>query len=80
MSEFIGERDLRKQANSNSGQNTSPDRVPLDGLLARLERGEFDLVAVGRALLQDPAWLKKVRQNRGNQIADFTPDAFATLR
>jgi 2,4-dienoyl-CoA reductase-like NADH-dependent reductase (Old Yellow Enzyme family) len=51
----------------------------LDGLLARLERGEFDLVAVGRALLQDPAWLAKVRQGRVDQIADFTPEAFATL-
>lgn len=54
--------------------------APLDGLLARLERGEFDLVAIGRALLQDPAWLEKVRQNRIDQIADFTPAAFATLR
>jgi 2,4-dienoyl-CoA reductase-like NADH-dependent reductase (Old Yellow Enzyme family) len=53
--------------------------VPLDGLLARLDRGEFDLVAVGRALLQDPAWLEKVRQGRVDQIADFTPAAFATL-
>jgi 2,4-dienoyl-CoA reductase-like NADH-dependent reductase (Old Yellow Enzyme family) len=51
----------------------------LDGLLARLERGEFDLVAVGRALLQDPAWLAKVRQGRLDQIADFTPAAFAAL-
>jgi len=51
----------------------------LDGLLARLERGEFDLVAVGRALLQDPAWLEKVRQRRVDQISDFTPEAFATL-
>lgn len=53
--------------------------TPLDGLLARLERGEFDLVAVGRALLQDPAWLEKVRHGRVDQIADFTPAAFATL-
>jgi 2,4-dienoyl-CoA reductase-like NADH-dependent reductase (Old Yellow Enzyme family) len=45
-----------------------------------LERGEFDLVAVGRALLQDPAWLEKVRRNRVDQIADFTATAFATLR
>ena len=51
----------------------------LDGLLERLERGEFDLVAVGRALLQDPAWLAKVRQARVDQIADFTPEAFTTL-
>jgi len=53
--------------------------MPLDGLLARLERGEFDLVAVGRPLLQDPAWLAKVRHGRVDQIADFTPKAFATL-
>jgi len=52
---------------------------PLDDLLARLERGEFDLVAVGRALLQDPAWLDKVRQGRIDQIVAFTPAAFATL-
>lgn len=53
--------------------------APLDELLARLDRGEFDLVAVGRALLQDPAWLRKVRHGRVDQIADFTPAAFATL-
>ena len=58
----------------------SAQSTPLNGLLARLERGEFDLVAVGRALLQDPAWLEKVRQNHVDQIADFTPAAFATLR
>ena len=58
----------------------SAQSTPLDGLLARLERGEFDLVAVGRALLQDPAWLEKVRQGRVDQIADFTPAAFARLR
>ena len=57
----------------------SAQSVPLDGLLARLKRGEFDLVAVGRALLQDPAWLDKVRQGRVDQIADFTPVAFAAL-
>lgn len=51
----------------------------LDALIARLERGEFDLVAVGRPLLQDPAWLVKVRQGRVDQIADFTPESFATL-
>jgi 2,4-dienoyl-CoA reductase-like NADH-dependent reductase (Old Yellow Enzyme family) len=63
-----------------SFKGKSAQSTPLDGLLTRLERGEFDLVAVGRALLQDPAWLEKVRQNRVDQIADFTPAAFATLR
>lgn len=31
----------------------------IDGLIERLEREEFDLVAVGRALLVDPAWAKR---------------------
>src|SRR5678815_688598 len=33
----------------------------LDALLERLERGEFDLVAVGRALIANPDWAQKVR-------------------
>lgn len=60
-----------------AGKSAQP--APLNGLLARLERGEFDLVAVGRALLQDPAWLEKIRQRRVDRIADFTPNAFASL-
>ena len=60
-----------------AGKSAQP--APLDEVLARLERGEFDLVAVGRALLQDSAWLEKVRQGRVDQIAAFTPAAFATL-
>ena len=62
-----------------SFKGKSARSTPLDELLARLEHGEFDLVAVGRALLQDPAWLEKVRERRVDQIADFTPEAFATL-
>lgn len=36
----------------------------------RLARGEFDLVAVGRALIADPAWPAKVR---GGHLADLVP-------
>lgn len=60
-----------------AGKSARP--VSLNGLVARLEREEFDLVAVGRPLLQDPAWLEKIRQGRSDQIADFTPAAFSTL-
>jgi 2,4-dienoyl-CoA reductase-like NADH-dependent reductase (Old Yellow Enzyme family) len=51
----------------------------LDGLLAWLERGDFELVAVGCPLLQYATWLDRMRQNRLDTIADFTPAAFATL-
>ena len=36
-------------------------RPSLDGLVARMERDEFDLIAVGRALITDPEWVHKVR-------------------
>src|SRR5690606_13075327 len=39
----------------------SSERSSLDGLVERMERGEFDLIAVGRALLADPQWARKVR-------------------
>ncbi len=35
--------------------------VRLDALVRRFERGEFDLVGVGRSLLGDPAWTRKAR-------------------
>ena len=40
------------------GESSEP--TDLDRLVARMERGEFDLIAVGRALLSDPAWARKV--------------------
>jgi 2,4-dienoyl-CoA reductase-like NADH-dependent reductase (Old Yellow Enzyme family) len=57
------------------GQASQP--AGLGGLVARMERGEFDLVAVGRALLSDPQWVEKVRD--GRQLNDFDPAALAVL-
>jgi len=53
------------------------ERSSLDGLVARMERGEFDLIAVGRALLSDPQWVDKVRDGRDDELRDFDP---ATMR
>lgn len=59
------------------GESSHPSA--LDELLRRLERGDFDLVAVGRAILSDPEWVRKVRENRTQQLLDFTREALATL-
>ena len=48
-------------------------------LLRRLERGEFDLVAVGRALLSDPEWVVKVREGRTSELKDFERSHMAEL-
>ena len=43
----------------------------------RIERGEFDLIAIGRALLMDPQWVRKMRD--GREPDPFRPEAYATL-
>jgi len=48
-------------------------------LMRRFDRGEFDMVAVGRPLLSEPEWVNKVRDGRRNETAPFTDaskDAF----
>jgi 2,4-dienoyl-CoA reductase-like NADH-dependent reductase (Old Yellow Enzyme family) len=52
---------------------------PLIDLVERLDKGEFDLVAVGRALLQDPFWAQKVKEGRLNELNDYSGDALKTL-
>jgi 2,4-dienoyl-CoA reductase-like NADH-dependent reductase (Old Yellow Enzyme family) len=50
----------------------------LDEAVERLDRGEFDLVAVGRALLQDPEWVVKVKGNRFDELRDYDALALQT--
>ncbi|WP_395298126.1 NADH:flavin oxidoreductase [Kitasatospora hibisci] len=51
----------------------------IDDLLDRLEREEFDLVAVGRALLQDPQWAAKVLAGRFADLHPYDATAVRTL-
>ncbi|MEV6178037.1 NADH:flavin oxidoreductase [Streptomyces sp. NPDC052015] len=51
----------------------------IDDLLDRLERDEFDLVAVGRALLQDPEWAAKVLGGRFDELKPYDAAALRTL-
>jgi 2,4-dienoyl-CoA reductase-like NADH-dependent reductase (Old Yellow Enzyme family) len=57
----------------------TPSAMGIDQLLERLERDEFDLVAIGRALLADPAWAEKVRTGRSNEITPFERTTMRTL-
>ncbi|MER7198817.1 12-oxophytodienoate reductase [Streptomyces sp. CB01635] len=50
----------------------------IDDLLDRLERDEFDMVAIGRALLQDPEWAAKVLAGRFDELTPY--DAEAALK
>ncbi len=37
--------------------------APADRVIAQFEAGEFDVVAIGRALLADPAWVNRLRDD-----------------
>ena len=48
-------------------------------LSERVAQGEFELVAVGRALLQDPEWVIKVKEGRLNELEDFSKASLMKL-
>ena len=52
---------------------------PIVDVIERLETGEFDMVAVGRALLQDPFWAQKIKEGRHDELAPYDAKALATL-
>jgi 2,4-dienoyl-CoA reductase-like NADH-dependent reductase (Old Yellow Enzyme family) len=62
---------------SYAGEASQP--ASLDALLKRLDRDEFDLVAVGRALIVDPDWALKVRDGRSAELTPYETSALATL-
>ena len=53
------------------------DSNNLDLVMARFNAGEFDLVSVGRALLNDPEWVKKARC--GERFLPFDPESLNRL-
>jgi 2,4-dienoyl-CoA reductase-like NADH-dependent reductase (Old Yellow Enzyme family) len=60
-----------------SGESSAPSS--LSDLLRRYERGDFDLVAVGRVLLSDPAWTQKIQEERLSALVGFSPESLAML-
>jgi 2,4-dienoyl-CoA reductase-like NADH-dependent reductase (Old Yellow Enzyme family) len=51
----------------------------INDLLVRLEQEEFDLVAIGRALLMDPEWAIKIRDGRTDELIPFNVEALKKL-
>ena len=60
-------------------QGESSQPTSLDKLVHRMERDEFDLIAVGRPLLADPQWVSKVRCGDLNSRLPYTPAALREL-
>jgi 2,4-dienoyl-CoA reductase-like NADH-dependent reductase (Old Yellow Enzyme family) len=56
-----------------------PHAASLLELGRRFDRGDFDLVASGRALMADHAWLQKVRDGRIDELRPYSAEAMKTL-
>ena len=52
----------------------------IEELATRLGNDEFELVAVGRALLQDPEWVIKVREERFDELGDYSKKSLMELK
>lgn len=59
------------------GESSAP--AALDNLIHRMEKDEFDLIAVGRALLSDPNWARKVRTGKLDELEAFQAKALGSL-
>jgi len=69
--DFLGE--------DNADLSGSSNPTGIEALHLRLNNDEFDLVAIGRALLVDPNWVQKIRDNKTEELAPFNKAALGKL-
>jgi 2,4-dienoyl-CoA reductase-like NADH-dependent reductase (Old Yellow Enzyme family) len=55
------------------------EKTDLKELVRRLDREDFDLVAVGRALLSDYQWAEKIKDGRVEELTDFAGSSLGVL-
>jgi 2,4-dienoyl-CoA reductase-like NADH-dependent reductase (Old Yellow Enzyme family) len=60
-----------------AGESSEPST--LEELTRRMDRGDFDLVAVGRPILADPNWVTKIKNDRNSELKGFRKEALAEL-
>ena len=51
----------------------------LEKLYQRINNDEFELIAVGRALLQDPEWATKIKYGRTDELEDYNSKSLEAL-
>jgi 2,4-dienoyl-CoA reductase-like NADH-dependent reductase (Old Yellow Enzyme family) len=61
------------------GKTASSSLAELDRLCDMLEREEFDMVSLARAILGDAHWPAKVRHGREHELKPFTAELMMTL-
>ncbi|MCC2976967.1 NADH:flavin oxidoreductase [Sphingomonas sp. PL-96] len=57
----------------------SSSTVGIENLIERMERDEFDLIAVGRALISNPDWVARIREGDAAKVKGFEAAALGEL-
>lgn len=60
-----------------AGADADNDSGQMDDLLERMAADEFDMIAVGRALISDHEWASKIHQGRFDDLNPFSKETLA---
>ena len=69
--------DFLPEAGDTDFKNAEP--ASLDNLIQRMDNEEFDLVAVGRALIANPDWANKVKENQNDDFVAYEKEMLNKL-
>ena len=58
---------------------SAPTPSTIQRVAERLDRGEFDLIAVGRGMIADPDWANKVRARNYGALTGYSTEMMKTL-
>jgi 2,4-dienoyl-CoA reductase-like NADH-dependent reductase (Old Yellow Enzyme family) len=75
----VGSVTLNEDMMTSFGASGTAAVTGIDNLLERLDRDEFDLVAIGRSLIVNPAWPGIVRRGALHELQPFNRDVLAEL-
>ncbi len=75
----VGSVTLNQEFTRSFGSSETAAVTGIDELLQRLERDEFDLVAIGRALIVNPSWPEVVQRGAIQELLPFQRDVLAQL-
>jgi len=75
----VGSITLNQEFTRSFGSPDTAAVTGIDELLERLEREEFDLVAIGRSLIVNPAWPALIQRGAFEELRPFQRDTLAEL-
>ena len=75
----VGSVSLNEEFVTTYREGGHADAVGIDELIRRMEAGEFDLIAVGRAQIANPDWVKLIEQHREKELKAFDREILQQL-